>query len=167
MPERPLRQAGWLDEMENLISSYKKLWLVCSVLLLLSPGLCRAEQEAETYWVGVRPSGRPYLFADTVEGRTRLRGFIMDLLGMNERLIGCNYKYLICDNMSERRQLLLQGRIDPTMMDSPSFTNDPDLHHIPLGISLQRRIYINDACKTVTRPDDLTNHRILVITGDN
>ncbi len=141
--------------------------LACLAFVLLCPAWGAAESEVETYWVGVRPGGRPYLFVDSVDDRTRLRGLVVDLLALQEKILGCKFKYLICENMVERRELLLRKRIDIIMLDSPSLTDNPEFHHIPLGINLERRLYVHESCNNVTCTEDFANQRIVLIAGDN
>lgn len=112
--------------------------------------------------VGIVKNNPPYSFK---ESNSRIRGLCVDLAAIMGKSMNRQIHFVECP-MAELRTRLEEGKIDAIFCGS---MDDAEQHHflgIPVGINLQRRIFVNHKCATVTCYKDLGSHVVVLLEGD-
>ena len=121
----------------------------------------------KTYRVGTMPTVPPFSFLAKAGGTARLRGVSVDIMEMIGTIEHLNMKYLQCSDLAQRREWLLQGRVDIISLEHDSqMFEELGISFIPLSFALHRHLYVNKKCNTVVCAKDFSGKRVAVITGD-
>ena len=126
-----------------------------------TPILADSRQDS-TLTVGIVKNNPPYSFK---EAGNNVRGLCVDLAVLMGRSMGREIRFVECP-MAELRGRLDDGTVDAIFCGT---MRDVERHHflgIPIGINLQRRIFVNHNCATVTCYKDLGSHVVVLLEGD-
>jgi PAS domain S-box-containing protein len=128
-------------------------------LLLILPGLASAQKVLRA---GVDGSLPPFSFVDS--GSNSIRGFEVDLLKMLAASLGAKIKFFPMDGQ-ELERFLGEAKLD-LIVKEKSMAN-PGLQFLELPISLDRKLFVNTCCITVTCVRDLAGHSVVIQKGSD
>jgi PAS domain S-box-containing protein len=136
------------------------------LITLLSGAFPALGEELEPLRIGIKPTAPPFSFLDTKTGDGGVRGLSVDMGVMMGKLLHREVRFIATEDLQQGRDWLRSGRIDVIFFDSPVLENAPDFAYIPLQISLRRRLFVNTACKGVVCLKDLSEKRVVMVSGD-
>jgi PAS domain S-box-containing protein len=126
----------------------------CALTLLLSSFSCAARDVLN---VGVQNGLPPYSFMDE---NSRMRGFAIDLTKMIAGMMRLSYKIYLTDGI-DVGNALQSGRLNlVALVDPPADMKDVQL--IDTGIPIEKKLFVNKECVTVTCTKDLPGHKVVV-----
>jgi PAS domain S-box-containing protein len=138
---------------------FERISILCLVLILLLPVSAFAQRVVRT---GVDGSLPPFSFVD--QDSNSIRGFNVDLTKMLAATLGAKIKFfpLESDELTER---LVEGKID-LMIEEKTGTH-PNLQALDLPFHLERKLFVNNCCITITCVRDLPGRTLVVLKGSN
>ena len=136
----------------------RKAALVLSLLLIL-PGLASGQR---TLRAGIDSSLPPFSFVDS--GSSSVRGFNIDLIKMLAGSMGAKIRFLPMDGHDLERRLA-EGKLD-LIIKEKSISN-PSLQFLQLPTHLDRKLFVNTCCITITCVRDLPGHSVVILKGDD
>jgi PAS domain S-box-containing protein len=129
--------------------------VVCALILFISSLSHAATRNVLT--VGVQDGLPPFSFMDE---NSRMRGFIIDLTRMIAGMMGLSYKLKLIDGVDVGNDLH-NGRVDlVALVDPPADMRD--VQFIDTGIPIEKKLFVNKECVTVTCTRDLPGHRLVL-----
>ena len=141
---------------------YSKTAILIILFFLVPVTLCTATPR-KSIRIGVPLNMPPYAFFDPKINATR--GFCIDLSLMAGKLLKADIEFFGYNSDAKLLNALQNGQIDVvgcTFM--PPFA-ESEYQLIDTGIKVERHIFTNKSCLTVTCLKDLPNHRIVVFQG--
>jgi PAS domain S-box-containing protein len=139
--------------------------IFCCILLACLPA--RADLFEDPLRVGLKIGSPPYTFVDRHDDKVSVRGLSPDLARLIGKVMGRRVEFWKSEDLAERRELLLQGRIDMIMFDSPSLQGNKDFIYIPTSVSLTRRLFAHQSSRDVVCLKDLGGKRVVIVAGDD
>ena len=121
-----------------------------------------ATLQESTLTVGIVKNNPPYSFK---ESGNNVRGLCVDLAVLMGRSMGREIRFVECP-MNELRERLDDGTLDVVFCGTMRDVEQRHFLGIPIGINLQRRIFVNHNCATVTCYKDLGSHVVVLLDGD-
>lgn len=129
---------------------------VCSAFL---PAVPSTAADDKTIRVGIPRSMPPFAFVDT--GLRAYRGFCVDLAIMAGQLMKSEIKFYTFDNDS-LIAALVNGQIDLVCCTLLKPEPESPFKLIDTGIQVDRNLFVNASCVTVTCVKDTPGHRVVV-----
>ena len=112
--------------------------------------------------VGVDYDLPPYSFFDNRSDS--IRGFNVDLIKMLAASLRSRIKFFRLDSDQLEKQLI-EGKIDLIIREKA--TNKPNLQSLELPIKLERKLFVNNYCVTVTCVRDLPGRKVAIVKGND
>ena len=112
--------------------------------------------------VGIVKNNPPYSFKET---GNNVRGLCVDLAALMGKSMNREIRFVECP-MAELRGRLEEGTVDVIFCGTMRDVEQNHFLAIPIGINLQRRIFVNHKCATVTCYKDLGSHVVVLLEGD-
>ncbi|MGC1404419.1 MAG: transporter substrate-binding domain-containing protein [Thermodesulfobacteriota bacterium] len=133
------------------------IYAITLVGFLVTPA--KAADDRPTIHVGVPRSMPPFAFVDT--GLRAYRGFCVDLAIMAGRLMKSDIKFHAYDNDS-LITALINGKVDIVCCTLLTPKPESAFKLINTGIQVDRNLFVNNSCVTVTCIKDTSGHSIVV-----
>ena len=133
--------------------------LALLVCFLIFSGSAYAQR---TLRAGVDANLPPFSFVD--QGSNSIRGFNVDLIKMLAGSLGARVKFFPMDG-HELEHRLTEGKLD-LIVKEKSVAN-PGLQFLELPNNLDRKLFVNTCCITVTCVRDLPGHSVVILKGDD
>lgn len=134
--------------------------------VLLSLTASPAPSLAETLRVGVRSVAPPLCFLDDSVNKPRLRGMNIDIMEQARKLMKARIVYVDIVDLERRWEMLENNKIDAIVLANIAEGHVSGVNYIPVGITLKRRIYVHQSCKTVVCNKDLHDKRVGILSGE-
>ncbi|XPS89422.1 two component system sensor histidine kinase [Desulfosarcina variabilis str. Montpellier] len=144
----------------------QSFFFACMIGLLLSLTASPASSLADTLRVGVRSVAPPLCFLDDTVDKPRLRGMNIDIMEQVRKLMKARIVYVDIVDLEHRWEMLEKKRIDAIVLSTIAGHHLSGVHYIPVGITLKRRIYVHQSCKTVVCNKDLRDKRVGILIGE-
>ena len=117
--------------------------------------------------VGVRSMNLTPSFLEKFFAKPPMAGANLRLVSMLESALGVKVRFVVVSTHVDRRRLLRQGKIDLIILDSPKLTSEAAFTFVPLGLHINRQLFVHKSRQDIFSLDDLNNARIAVVAGDN
>ena len=104
----------------------------------------------------------PFSFFDS--GSNTIRGFNIDLIKMLAASLRAKVKFFPMDSDQLEKELAA-SRIDLTIREK--IVNQPNLQFLELPIQIERKLFVNNCCITVTCVRDLPGHTVAIVKGSD
>lgn len=143
----------------------KKLVCIFLLFILSSCAAASASEQPRVIKVGVLTTAPPFCFLTNKQGKVGLRGISPDILTQVQRLLDVEFQYISCSSLTERRDMLAQGKIDLIDLEIHNYRGQPPMAFIPTDVSTRQRIFVNTSCRTVVCVQDLEHKRVAAIAG--
>ena len=134
-----------------------KMLLVAIFLVTLSISPLSHAATRNALKVGVQNGLPPFSFMDE---SSRMRGFIIDLTRMIAGMMGLSYKLQLIDGIDVEHALQSEQVDLAALVDPPA--DMKDVQFIDTGIPIEKKLFVNKECVTVTCTKDLPGHRLVV-----
>jgi PAS domain S-box-containing protein len=137
----------------------EKLIITFFVFILLSlPAPSRAQRVLKA---GIDSSLPPFSFID--QNSNTVRGFSVDLIKLLSANLGAKIRFIPMEG-HELGKALSEGRVD-LVVDNKSI--GPDLSYLELPLQVEKKLFVNTCCVTVTCVKDLAGHMIVFQRGND
>ena len=137
-----------------------RIWLISFVLLaMVLPATSYAQKILRA---GVDSSLPPFSFVD--QGSNTIRGFNVDLIKMLAASSRAKVTFFPMDG-NRMEAHLAEGKLDLAMRDKAISSHA--LQCLELPITLERKLFVNNCCITVTCVKDLPGHTVVVLKGSD
>lgn len=134
--------------------------------LLLMLGTAIPSWGAPQLTIALRPFTPPFAFLSAKdEGHKTVRGYVVDESIMIGKVLGQKIRFILVDDLNERRRMLLEGKIDFIAHDSEANAKKMGVTFIPVGINLHHHLYVHKGCNSVTCLRDVGEKRTVLIRG--
>ena len=140
------------------LKTIKALFALQLIIFLCLPIPAHAQRIIKA---GIDPSLPPFSFIDQSSGT--IRGFNVDLIKLLSANLGAKIRFVPLE-AHEMRKALSEGRVD-LVVDSKG--TGTDLPYLELPLQVEKRLFVNNCCVTVTCVKDLAGHMIVFQRGDN
>jgi PAS domain S-box-containing protein len=143
--------------------------LLCWAVFGLSSGLAHAAgpKDKPVLRVGVRSLNSTPTFLERLFAKPPMAGANLRLVEMLASALGVKMRFVVVSTHLDRRRLLRKDKIDLIVLDSPQLTSDDAFDFVPLGLHINRQLFVHKSRQDIFSLDDLNYARIAVIAGDN
>ena len=137
-----------------------RIWLISFALLaMVLPATSYAQKALRA---GVDASLPPFSFVD--QNSNSIRGFNIDLVKMLAAGTRAKVTFVPMDG-NRMEAHLAEGKLDLAIRDK-AISSHP-LQCLELPITLERKLFVNNCCVTVTCVRDFPGHTVVVLKGSN
>lgn len=137
----------------------RRIFIAIFILILFLPVSTLAQRFIR---VGLDCSQPPFSFVD--QDSNSIRGFNVDLIKMLVATLGAKIKFFSLER-DQLAEYLIDGKID--LMICEKTETHPNLQTLDLPIHVERKLFVNNCCITVTCVRDLPGRTLVTLKGSH